>query len=109
MRGRGGQGTPCLDDDSAIPKSINGINTSNIFCNFDEWEWATLGPEWKRQILARREVAQQCDRNRNASEAGTWQCDQNSNPRLEKPDDTASNKTPAASQAKGGMAGRGFG
>ena len=69
--GRGGRGTPCPDDDSPIPKSINGVNTANIFRNFDDWEWATLGQDWKRRIIACREAAQHRDKSRKVSEAGT--------------------------------------
>jgi hypothetical protein len=59
-RGRGGRdnrGRGSFDDDSAIPKTINGINTSNIFRNYGEEEWAALGSEWQRKICERRDAA----------------------------------------------------
>lgn len=116
-RGRGGRdgGRGSHDDDSAIPKKINGINTSNIFCNFGEGEWAALGSEWQRKIRERRDAAKAREneryggnRERSAYAAHNWRRNPDGTPQKVTPDTQGSDSDDVKTE-KGGTAGNNFG
>ena len=117
-RGRGGRdnrGRGSFDDDSAIPKTINGINTANIFRNYSEEEWAALGSEWQRKIRERRDAAKAREnerygapRERSAYAAHQWRRDQNGKPKKTVADNHTSDGEEAKNE-KGGTAGANFG
>ena len=120
-RGRGGRdggrgrGRGSFDDDAAIPKSIYGIDTSNIFRNFSDEEWATLGPEWQRKLRERRDAAKAREddryggpRNRSAYAAYSWHRDQDGTAKKATPETPTSDGEEVKTD-KGGTAGSNFG
>ena len=117
-RGRGGRdgGRGSHDDDAAIPKKINGVNTSNIFRNYGDDEWAALGSEWQRKIRERRDAAKarEIERyggtrdNRSAYAAHNWRRNQDGTPQKVTPETQGSDSDEAKTE-KGGTAGNNFG
>lgn len=118
-RGRGGRGRGrgSYDDSAAaIPKTIHGVNTANIFRNYTDQEWATLGSEWQRKIRERRDAAKarQDERygdanrdQRSAYAANAWHRDQ-SGTAQKTPEDAGSSANEDKNE-KGGSAGTKFG
>ena len=110
----GGRGSH--DDDAAIPKKINGVNTSNIFRNYGDDEWAALGSEWQRKIRERRDAAKarEIERyggtrdNRSAYAAHNWRRNQDGTPQKVTPETQGSDSDEAKTE-KGGTAGNNFG